>query len=669
MQANETDPNDGNNTDSEETDVVRQTDLAMDKRDDGSDAVAGTNYTYTLEVTNHGPSDSSGATVTDTLPAHWQFVASSNASCSGNGSDPETVTCTVGPLVSGAATSFTITAAVPSSAVPGTVTNTAHVQANETDPNGSNNTDSETTDVVPPLPDLAMDKRDDGSDAVAGTNYTYTLEVTNRGSRDSSGATVTDTLPADWHFVSSSNASCSGNGSDPETVTCTVGPLVSGAATSFTITVAVPSSAVAGTVTNTAHVQANEPDPNSGNDTDSETTDVVRRTDLAIDKRDDGSDAVAGTNYTYTLEVTNLGPSDSSGATVTDTLPAALAVRRFIERQLRRQRSGSGNGDLHGRPARVGRRDQLHDHRGRAVQRRPGHRDQTAQVQANETDPNSGNDTDSETTDVVRRTDLAIDKRDDGSDAVAGTNYTYTLEVTNLGPSDSSGATVTDTLPAHWQFVASSNASCSGNGADPETVTCTVGPLVSGAATSFTITVAVPSNAVPGTVTNTAHVQANEPDPNSGNDTDSETTDVVRQDGSGDRQAGRRLGRRGGDELHVHAGSDERRPVGFQRARRSRIHCRQTGVRRFIQRRLAAATERSGNGDLHGRPARVGRRGQLHDHRGRAFQRRPGHRDQYGAVCRRTRRTPTAAMTRTAKRRTWWPAPTCGWTKRTRRIR
>ena len=183
----------------------------MDKRDDGSDAVAGTNYTYTLEVTNRGPSDSSGATVTDMLPAHWQFVSSSNASCSGNGADPETVTCTVGPLVSGAATSFTITAAVPSSAVPGTVTNTAQVQANEPDPNGGNDTDSETTDVVRRT-DLAIDKRDDGSDAVAGTNYTYTLEVTNLGPSDSSGATVTDTLPADWQFVASSNASCSGNG-------------------------------------------------------------------------------------------------------------------------------------------------------------------------------------------------------------------------------------------------------------------------------------------------------------------------------------------------------------------------------------------------------------------------------------------------------------------------
>jgi uncharacterized repeat protein (TIGR01451 family) len=528
VQANETDPNDGNDTDSETTPVVRRTDLAIDKRDDGSDAVAGTNYTSTLEVTNQGPSDSSGATITDTLPAGWHFVSSTNASCSGDGADPETVTCTVGALVSGAGTSFTLIAAVPSSAVPGTVINTARVQANEFDPSDGNDTDSETTDVVQRT-DLAIDKRDDGSNAAAGTNYTYTLEVTNQGPSDSSGATITDTLPAGWHFVSSTNASCSGDGADPETVTCTVGALVSGAGTSFTLTAAVPSSAVPGTVINTARVQANETDPNDGNDTDSETTDVISPRDLAIDKWDDGSDAVAGTNYTYTLEVTNQSPSDSSGATVTDTLPPQW---RFASSP---NPSCSGDGadpetvTCTIGPLASGTATSFTITAAVPSSAVPGTVTNTAQVQANEPDPNVGNDTDHEETNVVRRTDLAIDKRDDGSDAMAGTNYTYTLEVTNGGPSDSSGATVTDALPAGWHFVASSNASCSGDGADPETVTCTVGPLVSGAATSFTITAAVPSSAVPGTVTNTARVQANEPDPNVGNDTDHEETNVVRR--------------------------------------------------------------------------------------------------------------------------------------------
>ena len=145
-----------------------------------------------------------------------------------------------------------------------------------------------TNACTPVETDLAIDKRDDGSEAAAGTDYTYTLEVRNDGPSDSGGdghgyvagplavrLVVQRQLQRQWGG--------SGNGDllgQPARV---------GHRDHFTITVAVPSSAVPGTVTNTAHVQANETDPNDGNNTDSEATNVIRHTDLAMDKRDDGS--------------------------------------------------------------------------------------------------------------------------------------------------------------------------------------------------------------------------------------------------------------------------------------------------------------------------------------------------------------------------------------------
>ena len=51
--------------------AVLETDLTVDKSDDGTDAVAGGNYAYNIDVTNNGPSDSSGGSVSDTLPAGW----------------------------------------------------------------------------------------------------------------------------------------------------------------------------------------------------------------------------------------------------------------------------------------------------------------------------------------------------------------------------------------------------------------------------------------------------------------------------------------------------------------------------------------------------------------------------------------------------------------------
>ena len=52
---------------------------------------------------------------------------------------------------------------------------------------------------------------------------------------------------------------------------------------------------------------------------------------------------------------------------------------------------------------------------------------------------------------------------------VAGTNLTYTITVSNLGPSDSAGFTVTDTVPAGTTFV-SASAGCANSAG---TVTCT----------------------------------------------------------------------------------------------------------------------------------------------------------------------------------------------------
>ena len=78
------------------------------------------------------------------------------------------------------------------------------------------------------------------------------------------------------------------------------------------------------TVTNTAHVQANETDPNGGNDTDSESTDVVARADLRLDKTDSPDPVVAGDTLTYTLTAINDGPSDARQVVVADTLPTGV---------------------------------------------------------------------------------------------------------------------------------------------------------------------------------------------------------------------------------------------------------------------------------------------------------------------------------------------------------
>src|SRR5262249_7010900 len=77
---------------------------------------------------------------------------------------------------------------------------------------------------------------------------------------------------------------------------------------------------------NTASVAAplGYTDTDSSNDSALDSDTLTPNVDLAISKTDGSSSAVPGTGILYTITVTNTGPSDAPGSTVTDTFPAAL---------------------------------------------------------------------------------------------------------------------------------------------------------------------------------------------------------------------------------------------------------------------------------------------------------------------------------------------------------
>ena len=118
-------------------------------------------------------------------------------------------------------------------------------------------------------------------------------------------------------------------------------------------------------------------------------------------------------------------------------------------------------------------------------------------------------------------TDLGVTKVDSADPSRAGRNLTYTLTVTNSGPNPATGVTVTDTLPSGLsaRSSAASQGSCSGT----TTVTCAIGDMASGA--SATVTIVIRPSAA-GTITNTASVTGNQPDPNTANNTATQDTTI-----------------------------------------------------------------------------------------------------------------------------------------------
>ncbi|OGO12505.1 MAG: hypothetical protein A2Y53_01860 [Chloroflexi bacterium RBG_16_47_49] len=105
---------------------------------------AGQDLTYTITVTNNGPAYATGVTVTDVLDASLTLVSvtpSQGAPCTGAG----TVTCNLGSMVNGSIASVTVVATTGTTL--SMIGNTASVTANETDPDTTNNSAAQTTNV------------------------------------------------------------------------------------------------------------------------------------------------------------------------------------------------------------------------------------------------------------------------------------------------------------------------------------------------------------------------------------------------------------------------------------------------------------------------------------------------------------------------------------------
>ena len=112
--------------------------------------------------------------------------------------------------------------------------------------------------------------------------------------------------------------------------------------------------------------------------------------------------------------------------------------------------------------------------------------------------------------------DLGLEKTASTADPVSGGSLDYDLTVTNNGPDDALGITVTDTLPAGLTFVSASNGTADCSEADG-TVTCTINELADEASTTITIATTVDAGTV-GEVVNTAELQTASNDANLDND-------------------------------------------------------------------------------------------------------------------------------------------------------
>lgn len=241
--------------------------------------------------------------------------------------------------------------------------------------------------------------------------------------------------------------------------------------------------------------------------------------DLVLDKSVQQHQIAPTENLTYNVKIDNVGPSAAALTTFTDTLPAHVTfVSGTISTGATLQHSaGVLTADLGtvqpGQSITITIIAKVNNNaEGTLVN--------TATVAAPK-ELNLSNNTDSVSNIVTPRIDLQITKIDSQDPVEPGSQFTYTLEIKNNGPSKATGVVVTDTLPVTGvTYVSGSQAPSTVNGRNLE---FEIGDLAAGASKTITITVAVAGN-FEGELYNTAHVEGNEPETNLNNNDDDETT-------------------------------------------------------------------------------------------------------------------------------------------------
>jgi uncharacterized repeat protein (TIGR01451 family) len=319
--------------------------------------------------------------------------------------------------------------------------------------------------LLPMATDVSVTKTNPAT-VTAGANITYNLTVTNGGPALAQNVQLTDMVPSGTTFVSESHpagwtATAPAPGSSSGTVTESIGNLAANTSATFMIVVKARAADVNGsTIANTANVSTATPDTNTGNDSATSTAIITTAADVSVSQTGPAT-ITAGTNLTFTITVRNNGPSDAQNVILTDTVPAGTT---FVSKSqigsgptftFSNNPVPGGTGQVRGRTATLPAgssaaflivvKARANDLNGSTIRN-------TANVSSSTLDPNLANNVSTSRTKVATSAHMLV--RLWGPVVVpASGNITYTITVSNQGPSDAQNVQLSDMVPSGATFV------------------------------------------------------------------------------------------------------------------------------------------------------------------------------------------------------------------------
>ncbi|WP_169981199.1 choice-of-anchor L domain-containing protein [Tautonia rosea] len=533
-----TELNASNNLDTVTVPAIRIGDLAVQITDGKTTAVPGEQNTYTVSLTNTGPSDVTGASLVMPFPISFTGVTwlltsmtgGATGTPNGSGALLSTVDLPVGSTLT-----YTVVGTIAPSAT-GVLELSASLRsvgAGEVpDPDLSNNRADDLTTLTPQA-ELIVTNTHNQATVVPGVvdGLSYTITVSNTGPSNAPDTRIVDRLPVDlggitWTAIYTGGASgpASGTGLIDELI-----DLPSGATVTY-IAVGTVNPAARGSLANTvtAIADTSVTDPDLGNNSATDSVDLTPQVELAVTKTDGQVSAVPGTMVSYTIVVSNTGPSSTVNGRLVDLLPADLQNPGYTvisggTGAARVTSPGSGTGHI----------DELFllnpggtltfTVTGLLAASARGTLSNTATVSAaldeTETDPSNNSATD--TSSITPAVDLSVTKSAAAGPIRVGESLTYTVIVSNAGPSDATNILLQDMLPPGMVFVSASEGSASESGG---VVSINLGSMASGDSTTITLLVR-PTAA--GSTTNTVVVSGTEQDTDPTNDSASVDVTVL----------------------------------------------------------------------------------------------------------------------------------------------
>jgi len=330
-------PNDGvvgdDDYDSIGTLPIDVSDISLTKGVDNPTPLVGSDVTFTITVTNDGPSDADGVVVTDLLPTGYTYVSDDGAGAYVDGTGIWTV-----PTISATTGSNTAVLNIVATVNPtGNYTNIAEVTASDnTDPDstpndgvvGDDDYDSILTNPIP-VSDLSVTKGIDNNSPLVGSTVTFTLTISNDGPSEALGVAIEDVVPDGYDLITAISPGSTLVGNTISWSGLSVSTLMP-ITLEFTARVLATATISYNNSTQITASGSFDPDsvPNDGiiGDDDDATIIVnpIPVADVSLVKgviNPSQLNPTTGDVITFTLTIHNDGPSDANGIAVEDVIP------------------------------------------------------------------------------------------------------------------------------------------------------------------------------------------------------------------------------------------------------------------------------------------------------------------------------------------------------------